>query len=295
MRPRHAAGPVVLAAVASWWAVPAAPLPAQEPRAPSFLMVKLGDEAATPEMAGDFLSRMEGWLESRVPRFRGRAVEGRIANREEEVRSILRQDPPDLAMVPPGIWMGYLRDGKPSGEPVAQIPRFGAEAERYYLVASRDGPGTLDALRGRTVRTVFSYHGPYLRRVVFPDGFRPGEAFALEPADNLADEIFLLLEGDPEAPAALLLDEELKRFFEDDDLVWPELRVIWTSDPLPRDLVVPLGGWSAEEREALRRALFSMGETAEGREILDLMDSSGFEPVDGTLLQRAVGRYAGGS
>lgn len=297
MRSRRRRGGIVLALGAAAWALSstAAPLHAQGPDEPTFLVVKLGDEAATPEMAGDFLSRLEGWLASRVPRFRGARVEGRIANREEEARRIFREATPSLALVPTGIYLGHLREGEPSGRPVAQIPRFGAETERYYLVAAKDGPASLEGLRGRTVRTVFSYHEPYLRRVVFPDRFRPGDAFTLEPAGNLADQVFLLLEGEPEAPAAVLLDEELKRFFEEDDLVWPELRVIWTSDPLPRDLVVTVGAWSDEERSALRDALFSMGKTAEGRQILDLMDSSGFEPVDEELLRRAVRRYDGGS
>nr|NIP60116.1 phosphate/phosphite/phosphonate ABC transporter substrate-binding protein [Gemmatimonadota bacterium]NIR80556.1 phosphate/phosphite/phosphonate ABC transporter substrate-binding protein [Gemmatimonadota bacterium]NIT89321.1 phosphate/phosphite/phosphonate ABC transporter substrate-binding protein [Gemmatimonadota bacterium]NIU33127.1 phosphate/phosphite/phosphonate ABC transporter substrate-binding protein [Gemmatimonadota bacterium]NIU37492.1 PhnD/SsuA/transferrin family substrate-binding p len=279
-------------------AVPVAPVRAAPPpgpgQGPGFLMVKLGDEAATPEMAADFLSRLGSWLGAHVSRFRGGDVEGWIANREPEARRILEERKPALAMVPAGVYLGHLREGERAARPVAQIPRFGARAERYYVVGPRNGPASLEDLGGRALRTVFSYPEPYLRRVVFPPGFRPGEAFRLEPAENLADEIFLLMEGGGDAPAAVLLDEELKRFFEEDDLVWPELRVIWTSDPLPRDLVVTLGEWSDDERARLREDLFSMGETAGGREILDLMDSSGFEPVNEELLGEAVKRYAAG-
>lgn len=292
------AGALIAPLVAVALAVPASVGRAAPPPGPGqdqgFLMVKLGDEAATPEMAADFLARLGSWLGAHVSRFGSGDVEGWITNRLPEARTILEERKPALAMVPAGVYLGDLRKGRRAARPVAQIPRFGARVERYYLVGPRNGPASLEDLRGRTVRTVFSYPEAYLRLVVFPAGFRPGEAFRLEPAENLADEIFLLMEGGGDAPAAVLLDEELKRFFEEDDLVWPELRVIWASDPLPRDLVVTLGEWGDAERAELRDALFSMGETEEGREILSLMDSSGFGPVNEELLGKALKRYAGG-
>lgn len=263
---------------------------AQEPA--DFLMVKLGDEAATPEMAGAFLASLGRWLEGHVPRFEGRGARGSIANTLEDAKALLAEREPVLAFVPAEFYLGLLRDGPRAARPVAQIPRFGTDTERYYLVAPRSGgPSSLEALRGATVRTKFAYDEAYLRRVVFPPEFRPGEAFRLEPAENLADEIFFLLEGDGGGAEALLLDEELKRFFEEDDFVWPDLRIVWHSAPLPRELVVTLGEWSDAERERLLEALETMGESPEGREILELMDSSGFEAVDADLLEEAARRY----
>lgn len=261
----------------------------QEPA--HYLMVKLGDEAATREMAGGFLSRMSAWLEARVSRFEGREVRGSIANREDPALEILRERNPALAFVPAGFYLEHLAPDERGARPVAQIPRFGASVDRYYLVAPEDGATSLEDLRSRTVRTRFAYDEEYLRRVVFPDDFRPGSAFRLEPADNLADEMFFLLEGGDRGPEAVLLDEELKRFFEDDDMVWPEVRVVWRSEPLPRDLVVVLGSWSDAEAAGLRESLLSMSGTVEGREVLGLMDSSGFEPVREDLLERARRAY----
>lgn len=259
-----------------------------------YLMVKLGDEAATPELAGGFLTRMSAWLESHVRRFEGRDVRGWIANREGPALELLREREPALAFVPAGFYLGHLAPGPRTARPLAQIPRFGASVDRYYLVAPAGGVSSPEELRGRTVRTRFAYDEEYLRRVVFPGALRPGRDFRLEPADNLADEMFLLLEGGDGAPAALLLDEELKRFFEEDDLVWPELEVVWSSDPLPRDLVVVLGRWSAAERAGLREALLSMSGSAAGREVLELMDSSGFEPIRDDLLDSARRAYGDG-
>jgi len=254
-----------------------------------YLVVKPGDAAATPQSAGGFLSAMSRWVEGNVPG--AGPVEGLIANRVSLAMEYVSEYAPTFAFVPAGFYLGSLEPGPTPAEPVAQIPRFGADVERYYLVASSRGPESLTELRGATVRTLDGYDPGYLRRVVFSDGPNPGEDFRLEAAENLADELFYLLEDDPEGADALLLDEELKRFFEADDFVWHDLRVIWRSEPLPRDLVVALGEWSSDRVRALREALLSMGATPEGREILGLMQSEGFEPVDRELLDRAVGLY----
>lgn len=258
-----------------------------------YLVVKPGDPAATPQSAGGFLSAMSRWIEANVPDA-GR-VEGLIANEVPVATEYVSEYAPAFAFVPAHFYLGSLEPGSTPAQPVAQIPRFGADVERYYLVASSRGPASLSELRGASVRTMPGYDQTYIRRVAFAGAPSPGEHFRLEAAENLADEVFYLLEGDPEGADALLLDEELKRFFEADELVWPELRVIWRSPPLPRDLVVALGDWSPDGIRSLREALLAMGETPEGREILDLMQSDGFEAVDRELLGRAARLYASGS
>ncbi|MDT8367779.1 MAG: PhnD/SsuA/transferrin family substrate-binding protein [Longimicrobiales bacterium] len=263
------------------------PVAAQE--ADHFLVVKPGDPAATPDRAGAFLAAMGRWLEAKLPA--SEHVEGRIANRADQAAAAIARDSPILAFVPAGFYLGAIAPGLTPARVVAQIPRFGVDVERYYLVTAKGGPPTPAALRGTTVRTTADFDAAYLRRVVFADGLVPGEDFRLEASENLADELFYLLEGDPAGPDALLLDEELKHFFEADDFVWPELQVIWRSAPLPRDLVVAFGEWSEGELAALRDALVAMDETPEGRELLDLMDSEGFEAVDRELLERAATLY----
>ncbi|MBW3654769.1 MAG: MMPL family transporter [Gemmatimonadetes bacterium] len=260
----------------------------------SFLMVKPGDAAATQARAAGFLAEMSAYLQSRVPRLRAGALRGLLANRRDAGAEILRRQRPSLALVPPEFYFQHLSGGARQAVPVAEIPRFGATTERYYLVAPRGGAGSLQALRGRTVYTAVDVDERYLSRVVFPAAFRPGQAFRLSPSANLADAVFDLVEGGGRGrgPAAVLLTEESKRFFEQDELVWPELRVVWSSPVLPRDLVVALGDWSQADLQALRAALFRMGDDPRGRRLLAVMQAR-FVAVDEPRL-RAAGRKYGG-
>ena len=118
--------------------------------------------------------------------------------------------------------------------------------------------------------------------------------------DNLADELFLLIEetsggfntGEMSAAAALLLDEELKQFFQDDEFVWPELKTIWTSDPLPRDLVITIGPkWTNKLKNEFYQVLLNMKNNQPGLDILGIMQSSGFAEINSDLLTKTIERY----
>jgi len=258
-----------------------------------FLMVNPGEEAATPERAGDFLDRMGRYLHKTVPALQDRPVRGWITNERDSVRAYLERDPV-LAFVPPGVYLEHLR-GDEHATPVAELPRFGASAQRYHLVVPADGPDTLDALRGGVVRLPEGTDRRYLSRVAAPPSLDLTADVQLEESANMDDEVFLLTEGpmgDDRPADALLFDEDLKRFYEDDDFVWPELKVIWSSAPLPRDLVVALGpSWDADARQALQEALLTMSEHEEGEELLELMNSSGFASVNEERLSDIARQY----
>lgn len=266
--------------------------PAQTPH--HFLVVNPGNEAATAEQADVFLDRMATYLHDSVPALQDQPVRGWITNRRDSARAYLDRDP-ILAFVPPSVYLEHLRGGNWAATPVAEIPRFDAAAQRYHLVAPKQGPSTLEALRGGLVRTGDGVDRTYLSRVILPTSFQPGRDVQLEKAENMNDEVFLMTEGPmgDETPAdALLLDADLKHFFETDDLVWPQVSVIWSSPPLPRDLVVALGpSWDEDARTALRDALLEMPDHKVGRELLDLMNSSGFRPVQGERLAETARQY----
>lgn len=261
---------------------------------PTVLVVEPGEAAATPERAAAFLDLLASWLGEKVPALGRGEVVARIANTREGAVELLRTSRPRLVFAPPGFHLEHLADGKHDGRAVAEIPRFGAGEDRFYLVTVAGGPSSPGELSGARVAGAAGLDREYLARVVFPDTLRPDRAFRLEEAGNLTDEVFEMLEGAAGAPAALLLDEELKRFFEDDDLIWPELRVIWRSDPLPRDLVVALGAWTGSELGELEEALVEMGDDPDGERILELMQSSGLRPVDRGRLEEARRRYREG-
>jgi len=273
-----------------------APSKAQgQPDRVAFLMVKPGDPAATEKRAEGFLSDLAGHLGERVAPFAGKRVAGRITNRRAEALRLLDEEHPALVFVPPGFWLEHLRDPKRAAVVVGSVPRFGKEVERYHLVAAKDGgPASLAALRGKSVHGTADIDWPYLKRVVFPAGKAPPEYFELLPSDNLADDVFAMVEPDDgdKPPDALLLDEALLAFFADDDLVWPHLRVIWSSPPLPRDLVVTLGAeWNDEARAQLVAALTGMSKDERGVRLLELMQSDGFTAPDRALLKSTTEAY----
>lgn len=266
-----------------------------QPQPVSFLMVKPGDPGATEERAKGFLQDFATYLGAHVASFENAPVVGHIANRRDRALRLLDETAPSLVVVPVGFYLEHLRDPKRAARVVASVPRFGAVVEHYYLVAIADGgPASLAALRGKTVRGAAEIDWPYLQRVVFPDGSTPPEHFALEPSPNLADDVFAMVErddGDP-APDALLVDHALREFLADDDLVWPHLKVIWTSAALPRDLVVTLGdGWDDDRRRQLLAALTAMKDDEHGKRLLELMQSDGFAAPDLALLQSTAKAY----
>jgi ABC-type phosphate/phosphonate transport system substrate-binding protein len=110
----------------------------------------------------------------------------------------------------------------------------------------------------------------------------------------MSDGMFILLEGEPEEKTfdALLLDEDLFQFFKRDALVWPELKVIWQSEPLPPGLVVLVGKNRDKNVQELFDALAGMNSDSEGARLLGLMKSSGFIPVNTSLLDSVIRKYA---
>jgi len=267
----------------------ARPAPAQDVQ---FLMVKPGDPSATETMAKDFLDDMAAYLSSRVDAFSGRTVGGLISNRTSSAAEIIGSRRPAIVFCPASFYLGYLRTlGRAT--PVAELHRFGAVAEQYVLVSSSNGPASLEeALKGHIIATA-DFDEAYLDRVVFPAGASRSGPLPIAASENVSDDVFLLLEGDPASGStSLLLDTELRSLFESDDLVWPELRVVWESAALPRDLVVAIGAdWDEQELTDLEAALRDMPDIAEGSRILELMSSDGFVSVDRNRLERATELY----
>ncbi len=286
---------VTLTGAASTDAIASGPAP-EEGTAPSYAMIKPGDPSATPELAREFLDALSAWLAKNVPAFEGQSPVGHIANRRDAARELLKTDGLALVFAPAGFCIENLRTPEsPALDPVAEIPRFERTFERYSIVTKRDGgAASLEALARMRVVTLGEPDRAYLRRVVFPADRDPNRYFRLEASENLADDVFLMVEGfeDENPPDALLLDEELRRFFEKDDLVWPELQVVWESGELPRDLVLPVGdGWDDASRNALEKALLAMGRDDGGTKILELMQSTGLAAPDRKRLKATIERF----
>lgn len=260
-----------------------------QPRA-SILFVKPGELNATQRQAAGFLRDFSAYLHQHVGFLRKKTVKGLIANRNTEGLTLLRKNRPEIAFVSAGFYLEHLRN---KSTPVAQMPRFGAKADRFYLVTSKAGPDSIRALKSREVHTTFSIDWKYLQRVVFPADVQPGKFFTLKPVNNISDAMFILIEGTQQEKTfdALLLDEDLLNFFKRDKLVWPELKVIWKSEKLPPGLVVLIGKHSVQEVRELSEALFRMSKDKEGKRLLRLMNSFGFKGINNRLLNKAARHY----
>lgn len=255
------------------------------PAATFYVILKTGDEAATSEKASQFLSDFSAYLNGKAPFLKQKPLRGLITNKTEEALALIQKQQPLFALVSPAFYLEHL---KGTSAPIDQIPRFGLNVEHYSLVAAKSGPASLSGLKGQTIRTLVFDEVNYLKRVVFPSSFQPGRDFALQQTMNMADEVFLMTEKEKGAAAALLMDEELLHFFQSDPLVWPELKVLWTSDDLPRDLVVNLDNrLDAAEVQQLQKAFAEMPKDPLGSRLIQLMQTTGFVPVNQELLNRA--------
>ena len=267
---------------------------AQDPLARvTVALVKPGDpNAADAERAAPFLRRLEAALAEHVPAFAGATVSARLCDDAAEAAELLAERPTRLAIVPPGFYLAHAEDADLRLRVVASVPRLGAVTERYRLVTRRgaNAPADLQALHDETV-AIQGWPDPrYLRRVVFATDAEE-LPFELVPTRNLADTVFDLVEPEPDAdgPAAILVDDAQFRFLERDELVWPELKVVWSSAELPRDLVVACGrDWDDSAVAKLRTALLAFDDHDQGREVLKLMGSPGFAQPDTDRLVAAT-------
>jgi hypothetical protein len=260
----------------------------------NFLILKPGDPGATNELAADYLNTVADYFVRNTPFLRDKNLRGWIANHPDSAVAIMKKHPPIMAFAPAGFYFKHLVNSEHPATPIAQSPRFGKSVEHYYIVTSKSGTSALSALKGKTVRTYFGIDRDYLRKVVLPADFQPGTFLKLDESQNLADDVFLLIENGQtkEAVTAILIDEELKHFFEIDDLVWPQLKIIWTSSELPRELFVAIGeGWNEARKKELFDALQKMNGDQKGKELLQLLQSTGFTAVDSALLNRTLQKY----
>lgn len=264
-----------------------------------FMIVKLGDEAANNQTASEYLNIISDYFRSKVPGWQDKEMHGWIANQPDSAMWIFESTRPVFAYVPASFYIEFLHTSGKTVTPIVQAVRFEKAVDRFYLVTTKEGPAVLSGLHKKTIKSTFGLPHGFLKKLVFPPDFQPGQHFSLQSSDNLADDMFLMLEAANNAPAvpekppaALLLDDEFKHFFETDEFTWQDVKVIWSSPPLPRELFVTIGEWREKDTHALKSALLSMKDDPQGADLLNLMNSSGFVEVNNELLNQTLRKYA---
>lgn len=265
-----------------------------------YLMIKPGDEAATPAYAADFLRQLSDYFAQTFGAFKGALIEGFVTNDEQQAVELVEKTHPVLVFASPAFYLKHFHGKRPDFEPILEFPRLGAKTERFYLVTAKNGPDSLPELRNQIVKTNFPVDEDYLRKVVFPQTLQPGRDFILQRSQNLSDDIFMLIEGEAGGfevgetglATAVLLNSELRAFFAADELVWPEVKIVWQSRDLPRDLVLASNReMTPDEIRGIKTALLSMAGNAQGRQLLRLMQSGGLAEVNWPLLNDTIAKY----
>lgn len=251
---------------------------AEDPPATTFLVLKTGEPGAEPERAGPFLKSWAAYVSARA----GAPQEGVITSDPARAVELAKERRPAWGVVTPSF---FLERGKELAlRPLLETRRGGHATERFTVVV-RKGATWGDA----EVATQLSAEAAYLGRVVFA-----GKEVRPRAAENLADAVYAMIEGDHDAPPAVLLDRASRAFFEEDELTWPKLDVVWESEELPPDLVVGFGEALTPEAEGkLREALVGMPSDEEGKRICRNLQTEGFGEVDLARWERARKALAG--
>lgn len=251
------------------------------------------------EQRTDLIDFMTDYLEQETTHFKGRIVRGWLTNRPDSAASLLAHHNPELIFTPIDFYLQHFLNNGQFARPILELPKSGAEFNRYYLVANRDGP-ELGQLNGDLVRGQWEFDPHFLQSVVFPSECQPGISFTYEASENMIDEIFRMNEntgggfniGEMGTAAAILLNSQLKNIIAQDELMWSDLKVVWRSEILPNDLIVIAGdSWRSEEERRLTYELARIAKSPKASKILELLRCTGFEPANEGLLQSVTSKY----
>lgn len=261
--------------------------PPQGDAAPCLLVLKTGERDATQKKAGKFIAELAKYL---GPLLGVPNLEGRVTNKPEDAVKQIEERRPVFAIVTPAF---FLEHEEGMGlVPVAAARRLGHDGEAYSLVVRK---GASTPPEGARLASVIACDRRYVEQVVLPGlGEKSVRKPDLKSVRSLADAVYDLTEGGPEAPAAVLLDQASLDYFKADATLWPKLDVLATTPTLPADLVVVFGGDAVQERaERLRTVLEKMLQDEEGRRICKTLQTDGFAAVESGSLVAARKLYRG--
>jgi ABC-type phosphate/phosphonate transport system substrate-binding protein len=241
----------------------------------TFLFLKTGEKFATQETAGPTVAAFTHYLG---------AYEPQVMNDPAKAVEFCTTKKPPLGIVTPGFYLTYA---KALGiEPLLEVRRQKVPAEQYVLVVKKSAPDDLAALKGKTIATTLGAEQRYVIGVVLKD--KLGEEVRLKPITDVEGAVFDLVEGAKNAADAVLAEDAAWKLFEKDEELGPKLKVAFSSDELPRDLVV-LFRHNADgvDVEKVKSVLKDMGNNDAGKQILNSIRVEAFVDIDKDQLSKA--------
>ncbi len=247
-----------------------------------FLFLKTGEKFATQEMAGPTVSELTNYLgEKTAIKF-----EARVLNQPAAAVELCGKQKTPVGIVTPGFYLTYQK--ALAMEPVLEVRREKIASEKFVLVTRKDASDDLASWAGKTIATTLAAEERYVKGVIL--GGKLGNEVRVVPTTSVEDAIFDLVEGAKTAADGVLVEEAVWPVFAEDPELGAQLKVVYTSDELPRDLVVRFGEFDATQ---VRAALVAMSEDEPGRKILSSIRVEKFEPVNTNRLEQAQKLFHG--
>jgi len=237
----------------------------------AFLFLKTGEKFATQESAGPTVAGLTSSLG---------AYEPQVLNDPVKAVEFCAAKKPAVGIVTPGFFLAYNR--ALGMEPVLETRRQNVPAERYVLVTGKNAG---DDLHGKTIATTLAKEERYVTAVILAG--KLGEEVRLKPVTDVEGAAFDLADGAKDAAEAVLMEEGAWKALSADEELGPKLKAAFTSEELPRDLVVifrPNAG--SLDIEKLKTALKQTD-----KQILSSIRVEAFVDVDKERLSKAEALY----
>jgi hypothetical protein len=255
----------------------------------TFLVLKTGEKLATDEIAGPTVAGLTKYLGQKL----GQSDDffaPKIENEPEKALAIARANKPLAGIVTPAFYFSH-RETLPM-HVAAEVRRIGLPAERYAVVVHEQFEGDLESLRGKTIATTLVAEKQYVARVILQG--KLGDDVALAASTDLDATVIDIAEKVEGAPIAALLDLATWDFYRRDAQLGPQLKAVFQSDVLPRDLVVVFTqSQNGLDAASFQSAVLAMDKDAEGRAILRSIRVETFDEVDRGRLRRAEQLFHG--
>ena len=243
--------------------------------AAGFLFLKTGEKFATQESAGPTVALLTAYLGQQT----GVPFEPRVLNDPGPAAEYCAAVKPAAGIVTPGFYLAY---GRSLGmEPILEIVRQPIVAERYVLVTKG---AELAALTNQPIATLLAAEPHFVTRVILQG--KLGATVQLQPITDTEGAVMDLVEGAKNAAAAVLLEAGAWQVIQADPELGPQLKVVFTSDELPGNLVVLFPGSLPADK--LKAAL-----QATPVELRDSVRVAKFNNLQQDRLQRASALFHG--
>ena len=243
--------------------------------AAGFLFLKTGEKFATQESAGPTVALLTAYLGQQT----GVPFEPRVLNDPRAAAEYCAAVKPLAGIVTPGFYLAY---GKSLGmEPVLEIIRQPIVVERYVLVTKGVG---LSSLTNQPIATLLAGEPQFVASVILQG--KLGATVQLQPITDAEGAVMDLVEGAKNAAAAVLLEAGAWQVIQADPELGPQLKVVFTSEELPGNLVVLFAGSLPPDQ--LKAALL-----ATPADLRDSIRVAKFNHIQQDRLQRASALFHG--